>query len=204
MRAVSHLFLSRSRAAVFWFLVTCGSLGGSAWYVQSLAADVRTRPQYVMGDSPELYYLAPNLDVDTPTEMHSADTRQAMETIFNRSPSHLDNEERLDHLFSPKAAEQIRAGIITPQAERFQEEQLHQKVELEDTIVNIQEGMGEATTVSTAQLIRTGVANGTTINETWSVKVFFTWKSNPNLKEHAQYPTICDTVTFFSMERISP
>jgi hypothetical protein len=169
-----------------------------------VAAEVRTRPQYVMGNSPDLYYLAPDLDVDTPTELHAADTRLAMETLFNRSPSHLDREDLLEHLFTAKAIDKIRAGIIEPQAQGFQENQFHQKMELEDTIVNIQEGQGEATTVATAQLIRTGVANGATVNETWSVKVFFTWKSNPNLKDHAMYPTVCDTVTFFSMERISP
>jgi hypothetical protein len=204
LRAISHLFLSRSRAAVFWFLVTCGSIGGSAYYVQSVTANERTRPQYVMGDSPELYYLAPDLDVDTPTELHAADTRLAMETIFNRSPSRLDQEDRLPRLFTSKAIDQIRAAVIDPQAEGFHENQLHQKVEMEDTIVNIQEGMGEATTVATGQLIRTGVSGNRTINENWSVKVFFTWKSNPNIEDHAMYPTVCDSVTFFSMERISP
>jgi hypothetical protein len=172
--------------------------------VQSVAADVRTKPQYVMGDSPDLYYLDPSLQVDTPTELHKDVTRLAMETIFNRSPSHLDNEDRLNHLFTPQAVQQIQNGVIQPQADNFRDNHLHQKVEMEDTIVNIQEGKGEATTVATGQLIRTGVSGDSTINETWSIKLFFTWKSNPNLDDHAMYPTICDSVTFFSMERISP
>ncbi len=204
MRAISHLFLARSRAAVFWFLVTCASFAASAYYVQSVAAAERTAPQYVMGDSPDLYYLTPDLDVETPSELHTANTRMAMETMFNRSPSRLDHEYRLTKLFTPQAQKQIFAGLIKPQAESFKENQLHQKVELEDTIVNIQEGKGEATTVATAQLLRTGVVGDSTLNETWSVKIFFTWKSNPNFEDHALYPTVCDSVTLFSMERIFP
>jgi len=204
LRAISHLFLARSRAAVFWFLVTCGSIVGSAYYVQSVAADVRTAPQYVMGDSPDLYYLSPDLDVETPSEMHTANTRMAMETMFNRSPSRLDHEYRLRKLFTPQAQQQIYDGLIKPQAQNFRDSQLHQKVELEDTIVNIQEGKGEATTVATGQLLRTGVVGDSTLNETWSVKIFFTWKSNPNAEDHALYPTVCDSVTLFSMERIFP
>lgn len=204
MRAISHLFLSRSRAAVFWFLVTCGSLAASAYYVQSVAAEVRTKPQYVMGNSPDLIYLSPDLEVDTPTDLHKIYTRLAMETIFNRSPSHLDHEARLPQLFTKEALQQIEAGVIRPQAQTFQDYQLHQKVEIEDMIVNIQEGKGEATTVATGQLLRTGVSGDNTLNETWSIKIFFTWKSNPNADDHAMYPTVCDSVTFFSMERIFP
>lgn len=204
MRAVSHLFLARSRAAVFWFLVTCGTIGGSAFYVQEVVAEVRTKPQYVMAGSANLYYLAPDLDVETPTEMHVAQTRLAMESIFNRSPARLDQQNRLLKLFSDEALQQIKAGVIIPQLKTFRENQLHQKVEIGETIVNIQEGEGAATTVAVGQLIRTGVVGETTINETWSAKVFFTWQSNPNFEDHAMYPTICNSVTFFSMERIFP
>jgi hypothetical protein len=189
---------------VFWFLMTCAAVGGSAYYVQSVAAELRTKPQYVMGNSPDLYYLSPNLEVETQTDLHSAYTREAMETIFNRNPLRLDHEDRLLKLFSSDAIAQIRAGVIAPQAQTFADDHLHQKVEIGDIVVNIQEGMGAANTRATGQLIRTGVSGDSTINETWSITLYFTWKSNPKIEDHAMYPTICDSVTFFSMERISP
>jgi hypothetical protein len=204
MRAVSHLFLARSRAAVFWFLMTCGAIGGSAYYVQTRVEQVRTRYQYVMAGSPDLYYLSPDLNVETPAELHVAQTKLAMETIFNRSPTQPDHEYRLGKLFTDEARSQVVRGVIVPQAREFRDSKFHQKVELGETAVNIQEGEGTATTVATAQLIRVGVTEQRTLNETWSVRTFFTWRINPNFKDRGMYPTICDSVTFFSTQRISP
>lgn len=204
MRAVSHLFLTRSRAAIFWFLVTCGSIAASGYQLQKVVAEVRTRPQYVLAGLPNLYYLAPDLKVETPTEVHVAQTRLAMETIFNRMPTRLNHPDRLAKLFTEEARDQIERGKAVLQVRRFADQRLHQKVELGETIVNIQEGEGSATTVATGQLVRTGVVDDTTINETWSVKIFFTWESNPSPDDHARYPTICNSVSLFSLERTFP
>ena len=204
MKAISHLFLSRSRAAIFWFLVTWGSVGASFYYVQSLVAEVRTKPQYVMAGSPDLYYLAPDLYLETPTDLHVAQTRLAMETIFNRSPSGLDNADRLPLLFTPSAVRQIEERVVVAHSKEFREDQLHQKVEIEQTIVDIQEGQGAATTVATGQLIRTGVSGDRMINEIWTVKIFFEWERNPNAMELTLLPTVCKSVNFFTMERTFP
>jgi len=189
---------------VFWFLLTCGVIGGGAYYVQSIAADLRTKPQYVMGNSPDLYYLEPDLQVEGQKDLHAYYTRLAMETILNRNPVRLDNEERLGKLFTDEAIAQIQKGVIDSQAQTFAEYHLHQKIEIAEITVNIEEGQGKANTKATGQLIRTGVSGDTTINETWSIALFFTWKANKNIEDHAMYPTKCDSVTFFSMERISP
>lgn len=204
MRAISHLFLSRSRYAVFWFLVTCGAIGASGYYVQTVVAEVRTHPQYVMAGLPDFYYLSPDLEVETPTQMHVSQTRLAMETIFHRTPYGLDHQKRLPQLFTEEAIRQIDEGVIRPQAAIFSENHLHQKVEIEEVIVNIQEGRGSATTVATGQLVRAGVIGDSTTNETWSVKIFFTWEANPDVTGLAMFPTVCNSVSFFSMERTFP
>lgn len=205
MRAVSHLFLARSRAAVFWFLVTCATIIGSGYYLQSKIADVRMLPQYVYTGSPDMYYLTPDLDIETPTKMHREQTRLAMETMFHRTPSRLDHQERLPRIFGADATQAIIKGLIVPQAKNFHENKLHQKVQIGEIIVNIREGQGEATTVATGQLMRTGVSpENTMINETWSVKIFFEWRINPDIEERPLYPTLCNSVTFFSMERTFP
>ena len=204
MRAVSHLFLSRSRAAVFWFLVTIGVFAFSAFELQKVMAEVRMRPQFVMANSSSLYYLEPDLEVETPTEMHSRQTRLAMETIFNRTPSRLDNQERFAKLFTPEARRTIIDRIITPQFKTFGDNKLHQKVEIEEVIVNIEEGEGVARTVATGQLIRNGVTGDRIINETWTVRMFFTWHSNPDHDDHGMYPTVCDSIPFDSANKIFP
>jgi hypothetical protein len=190
---------------VFWFLVTCATIIGSGYYLQSKIADVRMLPQYVYTGSPDMYYLTPDLDIETPTKMHREQTRLAMETMFHRTPSRLDHQERLPRIFGPEATQGIIKGLIVPQAKNFHENKLHQKVEIGEIIVNIREGQGEATTVATGQLMRTGVSpENTMINETWSVKIFFEWRINPDIEERPLYPTLCNSVTFFSMERTFP
>lgn len=204
MRAISHLFLSHSRAAIFWFLVTWGCVGVSLYYVQSVVASVRTKPQYVMAGSPDLYYLAPDLHVETPTDLHVGQTRLAMETIFNRAPSGLDNEERLPLLFTPHAIGQIQDRLLRGQSREFKENQFHQKVEIEETTVKIEEGEGSATTVATGQLVRSGVSGDRAINELWTVKMFFEWARNSNLTGQSLLPTVCNSINVFSMERTFP
>ena len=203
MRAVSHLFIARSRAAIFWFFVTVGSIVGSALYVQSVIADVRTLPQYVMAGSPDLYYLSPTLETENANQMHTAQTRLAMETIFNRNPSGLDHQDRRFKIFAPEANQQVTRSIILPQVMTFQDFQFHQKVEIEKVVVNIQEGMAVATTVANAQLLRTGLVDNQVVNEIWSATVFFTWTRNPSPRDEGMYPTVCTSVTFFKMERTS-
>lgn len=189
---------------MFWFLVTCAAFAGSGYYLRAKIETVRTLPQYVYTGSPELYYLTPDLDVETRSEMHRAQTRLAMETIFNRTPSSMDNKDRISKMFTYNATEQVINGFIKPQQKNFRDNGLHQKVEIGEIIVNVEEGQGESTTVATGQLIRTGVNEDRMVNEVWSVKMFFTWKINPDFENRPMYPTICDSVNFFSMERTFP
>lgn len=204
MRAVSHLFIARSRAAIVWFFVSVGSVVASAVYVDSVIEDVRTLPQYVMAGGAGLYYLSPDLDVDTSNEMHTSQTRLAMETIFNRSPSGLDHQDRRFKVFTPEVNQAITREEIIPKLAEFQDNQYHQKVEIERTVVNIQEGVSNATTVSYAQLLRTGIIEGKVVNEIWDTTVFFTWTRNRTPRDEGIYPTICTSVKFVKMERNSP
>jgi hypothetical protein len=184
--------------------VTWGCVGASLYYVQSIVAEVRTKPQYVMAGSPDLYYLAPDLSLETPTELHVGQTRLAMETIFNRSPSRLDHQDRLALLFTPAAVDQVNDRLIRRDAKEFKENQLHQKVEIEEVTVKIEEGQGSATTVATGQLVRAGVTGDHAVNEIWAVKLFFNWERNANLGGQGLLPTLCNSVSVFSMERTFP
>lgn len=204
MRAVANLFIARSRAAVFWFLVTWTVPVLTGVYVQNLVVNMRTLPQFVMGGLPSFCYQTPDLSAETVQQLHATQTRLAMETIFNRSPSGLDHKERFFHLFKGAAVDTINSEVVIPQVLLFRDTNAFQKVEIERIDVNIQVGQGQATTLAYAQLLRTGVEDGVVINKAFSVKVFFTWRSNPDPVERSLYPTICDEVTFFSTLQTFP
>lgn len=194
MKAVANLFIARSRAAIFWFTVCVVVVVGSGMYVESRISEVRTRWQYVMASSSSLYYLDPGLKAERREDLHAAQTRMAMETMFNRGPAGLDHQARRFKLFTPEVNAVVNKAIVVPEVLVFRDTQAHQKVEIEKIEVNIQEGIGEATTVGYGQLIRTAQENGIFVNRVFSVKVFFAWKLNPSPVDRAMYPTICTDV----------
>lgn len=127
-----------------------------------------------------------------------------METIYNRGPEGLDNQTRRFNLFSPEANDTINQSVVAPQVLWFRDHQAHQKIEIEKIDVNVQEGIGEATTLAYGQLVRTSLENGIYVNRMFNVKVFFTWKSNLNPVTRSMYPTICTDVNFFSTIQTYP
>lgn len=202
MRAVSHLFIARSRAAVFWFMFTLVGPVGAGLYVQSVIAKVRTQPQYVMAGSSELYYLTPELEGESRHQSYIAQTRLAMETMFNRNPAGLDNHERRLKLFSMAANQQINAIVLKPYVQTFADCQFHQKVGVERVTVNLGEGFS-AVTVGHGVLLRTGLSDGQVVNEIWEVQVMLTWDQHTAVRDRGMFPYLCTSVKVLKMERTS-
>ena len=184
-----------------WCLVTIASMVGSAHYVQSVIKDVRTRPQYVMASSSDLYYLTPDVRVEGMPELYAAQTRLAMETIYNRGPKGLDNDRRRGKLFTPEANRQITDLIVLPELQAFRNLNLHQKVEIGEIDVVIEEGRGNSSSTAQAQLTRSGFSEDQTLNESWLVTVQFIWQSNPDPDDHAMYPTVCKSLSVLKLEK---
>lgn len=204
MKAVANLFIARSRAAIFWFLVTCAVVVSSAMYVESRIDEVRSNWQFVMAGSSSLYYLDPHLEAENRQELHGAQTRLAMETIYNRGPNGLDHQTRRFNIFSPEANAIINSAVVAPSVLSFRDTQSHQKVEIERINVNLQEGIGESTTLAFGQLVRTSQENGMFVNRMFNVKVLFTWRANPSPVTRALYPTICSDLQFLSTIQTYP
>lgn len=204
MKAVSNLFIARSPAAIFWFLITCAAPLGTAWYVQGMISTVRSLPQFVITSLPTFQYMAPDLKTESVQQLHSEQTRLAMETIYNRGPSGLDHSDRRFKLFTDEVLDVINAEIIAPNVLMFRDTNSYQKVEISSIDVVSKEGVGEAITVAKGQLIRTGVEGSTMVNKAFNVEVHFTWRSNPSLTDHAMYPLQCSEVVFFPTTQTFP
>lgn len=205
MRAVSHLFIARSRAAIVWFMVTVGTVVGSAAYVQMRIENLRSLPQYVIVGGSSLFYVDPYHNAEDINTLHADQTRLAMETIYNRGPDGLDHQARLYALFAPDVIETVNHTIVEPEVVLFRDRHAHQKVEILGGIqVTPSVGAGEATTVAKAQVLRTSVDGGRVVNTIFNVKVFFEWTLNPNLSDRALFPTQCKSVEFFSAIQIFP
>lgn len=206
MYPVSHLFTARSRAAIIWFLISVGSIIASLNYVQTTIEQARTQPLYVMAGTADVHFISPSLEEskqDARQTLHADQSRLAMETLFNRNPSGLEHSTRRLKLFSLEANRQINQHIIIPQVKPFRDYQIHQKVEIESIVVNLREGQAEADVTATALLFRTGIENGQTLNQTWSVKVFFSWTRNPDITWRSMYPTQCREFALLRLTQLS-
>jgi len=164
MKGVVDLFVAKDRTAILWFLIACVSIALSAAYVKTMVAEVRSKPQFVI---------------------------MAMETIFNRNPSGLDNDNRRPRLFVGQANDSIDQELAKESA-IFRDEEFHQKVEVDDIQVLRTTGEGEALTSAKGQLIRIGKFKGKPINETWEVEAKFVWALNKGFgRRNAFFPTVC-------------
>jgi len=201
MKGVVDLFIAKDKIAVFWFLVTCGVIVGAAWYLDKSIKEVHSKPQFVIMDSAGVYYLAPTVDFENAVELHAAQTRLAMETLFNRGPNGLDSPKRLPKLFAPKAIEFI-AEEMKGEGATFRNQKIHQKVEVEKTEVLKTVGEG-ALTSATGQIIRVGVFKGKTFNEVYDVTARFAWMLNKDMRNNGQFPTVSVQLKYDLVKRSS-
>lgn len=198
MKAIADLFIARSRNALFWFAVTCAAPIATGMYVQERVATVRTLPQFVMAGEPTLHWLTVDPEPDILSRQHTWQTQLAMEALYNRNPNGSDHPSRRYRMFTKEVNEFLNERLLKPEVLPFRDTNTFQKVEIERIQINQKEGKGEATTLAVGQLFRTGIENGVAVNKSFSVKVLFTWKLNPNVSERARYPTLCTDVTLFS------
>jgi len=184
MKGVVDLFIAKDRIAIFWFLTACGVIVVAAWYLDRTIRAVHNQPQFVIMDSAGVYYIAPTGDFENAIDLHAAQTRLAMETLFNRGPKGLDSPKRLSKIFGRDAVEYILEEMKAESA-TFRDQDIHQKVEIDRTEVLKTVGEG-ALTSATSQIIRVGVFKGKTFNEVYDVKARFSWVLNKDMRNNGQ------------------
>mgnify|MGYP003119096308 CR=1 FL=1 len=195
MKGVVDLFFAKDKITIFWFLVFCGTIVVCAWQLNKTVREVRAQPQYVYLASPDSWYLSPTVEFEDATALHAQQTRLAAETMMNRGPSNVDSPERLQRLFTGEALEFIRQDLQV-RSERYQLEQIHQKVEVGRTNVLKRVGQSRSITEATGQVIIVGVANGQAFNEVHEFYARFYWERNPDVRYNARFPTICERVMY--------
>lgn len=194
MKNVVDLFVVKDRTAIFWFTMACASIFCSAMYVKTVVAAVMNKPQYVIMDGAGIYYLAPSVEFEQAKDLHEAQTRLAMETLYTRNPTRLVFDERVPRLFVEGALEAVNKEFKT-EAKKFVEEQRTQTVEVDEIKVeNRALPAGYKQTKARARLIRTSVFNGQRKLEVLHVDGVFLWKMNARLSTNRLFPSACSQV----------
>ncbi|RBP48147.1 hypothetical protein DES53_101947 [Roseimicrobium gellanilyticum] len=193
MKSVVDLFVVKDRTAIFWFTVACVSIVCSAIFVQRVITAVQVKPQYVIMDSTGSYYLAPSVEFEKALELHAAQTRLAMETLYTRGPEMLTFESRLKKLFTQEANTQIRKDLLNPDEKPFREQQIHQSIQIEQAGVykNLIDPRGQAVTFAKGKLTREITFKGQSKTEVLDVEVYFWWRINTRMADNGLFPTVC-------------
>ena len=191
---IVDLFVAKDRTTLFWFLMACGSIFGSALWVQVVLGDVRTKPQYVIMDGNGIYYLAPSVELPLARDMHIAQTRLAMQTLFERGPLGLVFASREPKLFTKTAMESITNEILKPDSRKFKDEDTHQTIEVTSVTIeplSASNAANFAQTTAKGLLTRVRVVQGKKKTEHLTVSAVFLWQIQTRMADTGTFPTVC-------------
>lgn len=190
MKTVVDLFVAKDRTAIFWFMLACVSIVLSGMYVSRVVADLSTKPVYLIMDANGVYYVAPSLEFENATPLHEAQTRLAMETIYNRGPRDIVYVERLRTLFFGPGIEKVNADL-RKEAKKFIDEERDQTIEVTDIKILKVDPKGGVKTQATGIITRHSNIKGQPRVETFKVTNVFLWKINKGMGKNGLFPTVC-------------
>ena len=146
------------------------------------------RMRFVAMDSRASFYLNSAGSFESEKEIHAELARMAAETIFSRNPEGYDQPERLERLFNPETAK-LLAAAETKDSETFRAQQIHQKLET-GIIKELSVDNTTALVSVEGQILRAGVFNGKTVNDTKKVTVFLKLRVNDDMAFNGRYPLV--------------
>ena len=179
---------------MFWLLVALVATAGFWWERQRLVKELASKPQFFVMDANDTYYLPVAMDFEQAKDVHAAQTRLAMEALFNRSPSGEDNPERLQRIYGRDAFKEAQASIAA-EAKEFEEKEIHQKVEI-GAIQVLQVRDHSVLTGVEGQLIRSGYFRGRPFTEVLEVRAQFKFILNPEMRHNGRFPTVAVAFEF--------
>ncbi len=188
------LFIHKDKVALFWFAVALLVSVGFWWERQRLVKQLMAKPQFFVMDANHTYYLPSAMDFGSAKEVHAAQTRLAMEALFNRDPSGPDSPERLKRILGRDAYRKAQE-TFGKEADEFADKQIHQKVEL-GPIQVLQVRDDSVLTGVEGQLIRNGVFRGKAFTEVLAVKAQFKFILNPDMTANGRFPTVAIAFDF--------
>ncbi len=196
MRGISDIFISKDKVSMFWFLVTIGTLVGSAWYLKSMADEGRSRMLYVPMSRTSVIEIDPMMDEDTTIELLDYQTRMALETLLNRGPAGPVNPSRISKIFTGPALDWVLQDIQGSLFD-FRDRQRRQMVELGKSEVRISDD-GSATVSITGQVVSVSVdpLEQRVVNQVHTLTATINWVRNQHLRDSRLFPYVSDKVVY--------
>ncbi len=202
MKGVTDMFIAKDKLAIFWFLVSCGCIIGTGWYLHGQAIEGRGRMLYVPIDRHDIY-LARDMKPQDLNEVVDFHTRLTMETVLNRGPKGPVSPERIGLLFVGNGLDQVLQDIQDNRYD-FRNRQIHQMVELGQVNV-VHNPDGSAVTSTEGQLVRVSVdpTLKETVVQAFTVNATLQWRRNSNLRDNKRFMFVCQDISYVLKENSS-
>ena len=184
------LRMLRKKAQTLWIWQTL-FIAAVAWgfvngYLSEQTAMQRIR--FVAMDSRSTFYLSAAGSFEDSKHIHAELALMAADTIFSRNPDGWDAPERLERLFNPATATQLKAEGARD-SDTFKERQIHEKFE-SGQIREISVNDSSALVSVEGQVLRTGVFNSRVVNDTKRVTLFVRLQINDSMALNGRYPLV--------------
>ncbi len=187
MKNAINTFKGHRNQARLWcvmFILTFVGFSIDRWHLVSrINAEMQV---LVVGE--KTYYLDKLLDFTEAKQLHDDQATMAVEALFNRHANGVDQPKRMKRLFDQSAYNQALKYLLS-EADRFKEQEIHQKVEI-SKISMLQATDGSIEMVVEGQLIRFGSFSGRSFDEGLYLKVNLTFVRNPQISANGAYPTL--------------
>lgn len=195
MKGVADIFISKEKLALFWFMVACGCLAITGWYVYDVAVSSRGSMLYVPIEK-SFVYLDRSLQQQDLDELVDYHARLSLETFLNRGPKGALTGERLRLLYAGAGMNQVEKELQESYYD-FHTRHIHQVMEVGQ--VRVQHfPNGEAETVAQGQLVRVSLDPTTNeaVNQSFAVTARQTWERNQNLRDSRRFPFVCTNIEY--------
>jgi hypothetical protein len=193
-KSAVDLFIHKDRVAMLWLIIAMVVTAGFWWERQRLVRELASKPQFFVMDANNTYYLPVAMEFEQAKDVHAAQTRLAMEALFDRGPSGADNPERLKRIFGRDAHKDAMASIEN-EAKEFKAKEIHQKIEL-GAIQVLQVRDNSVLTGVEGQLIRSGYFRGRPFTQVLEVRAQFKFILNDDMRHNGRFPTVAVAFEF--------
>ena len=184
----TKIFVDKDRTALLWFFVAMASVGVAVAEPFFLVPVLKARERVVVIDPSNTYFIAPTLEFDEASALHTAQARLATAAFLERNPESFDNKELLQRLFG-KTALQGAYQQQTKAGEESRAKQIHQKPEISE--VTILETRSDFVLCRVrGQLVRAGIFNDRPFTEALPFTLSLKMLRNPDMLTNARFPTV--------------
>jgi len=184
-KASVGLLISKERQRNFWIAITLLTVGIAVWDRQQLVTKLTSKPLFFAMDN-NIFYVSRIGTFEEARLFHAEASRMAAECLFNRNPGAPDYSDRLKLLFGHDAY-QAAMKLFGADSRKFQEQQIHQKIEIGKVDI-LKPNDTSVLTAIHGQIIRSGSFEGRTFTTFTPVTIYFQLGLNKQMSSNSRYP----------------